>query len=85
MICLMGGEFLDGELSSRHRDRLRTDRSGARDVVGGVADDENARGSEGDAGVSQGAFDGEWTERIAVVMIIGECAEGEVVMYAEST
>jgi hypothetical protein len=84
MICLMGGEFFDGELSCGYCDGLRANGAGARNVVGGVANHEDARGIEGNAGVLLGAIEGEWTERITVVMIIGECAEGEVVMYTES-
>ncbi len=84
MICPMGLELFDRKLPSGHCDGLRANGAGARNVVGGVANHENARGSEGDARVLMGAFEGEWTERIAVVMIISECAECEVVMNAES-
>jgi hypothetical protein len=56
VIGLVRGEVSDRELSGGYGDGLCADGPGARDVVSGVANYENAIWGEGDAGVLFGAF-----------------------------
>jgi hypothetical protein len=75
----VGGEFVGGVFSGGDGDRFGADRAGTGDVMRGVAEHEDALGRELEAVPFSGAGAGEWAERIAVVMVVGECAEFEIV------
>ncbi len=73
----MFGEFIDTESPGRHRHGPGATGTGATDVFGRVADDENFAGGELTPGVAFGPRDGHGTECVAVVVIIPVGAEGE--------